>query len=236
MSAKPLLYHAAEISARRMANVLGLSHCPIVWAANPYYEAKISGQRRRTAKGQTDLTYPLAWAKITNIREPEAPTAGRNKEANHPVYGAASASGSRTAMRLTTVEVTMTVEYVTNDPLQLIGIINDLVMRKVLYEQKDKSLSFRLTSKEPAISIANTLYLTNTDYEIEEQEYAEDVPTEYSIRIGLTLRTKAHSRDTDGNIKVALIETLDGVNSRGGIVSTLQGSPSEVISFDVEEM
>lgn len=224
---KSLQEFALETFAQRFANMLGVDNIPIVWNANPKRTPQESGNKP---------TYPIMYLNVGTVaRNEHIPF---KRMSNVFQLGYVAGDGTRKAIKLTPIQVTLRFFLKTDDYRQAFNWATDLVINSNTHEDNSQ-LSFELRSPElgDKFVIPNQAMITSSEYPITEVEYSEDV-MEYSIDGDLILYTRA----SQGKFIASLIPTYgllpqvdpeNAIQNVDGSTSALSKDPSTNRHFPI---
>lgn len=190
---------ALEQAKNVLAELLDINHesASIVWNVNAF-------KRLQSNKPAKDKSYPFLIMRVQRVARNEA--FPFKKTLKHYEHGAVTAEGNtRPAIKLLPVTYGLSFKIVTDDPQQAFYWANRLLLIREEPTLFSK-LAFTLSSKKyPTLRIPTQLIITSEDYQIQEVEYDEGVPMEYSIEGELLLNTRNGLNATE----VDLIATFD---------------------------
>ena len=192
---KSLQELALETLAKRFAELLGVDSIPIVWNAN----------HKRVMKETSNVptSYPIMYLNVTNVaRNEHFPF---KRLTNTDQLGYVSGDGTRKAIRLTPIQVTLRFFLKTDDYRQALDWATQLVIASNEHES-NAVLAFTLSSSDlgDKFKHPNHAILTTADYPINEVEFTEAEVMEYSIDGEMMFYTRA----SRGKLEAKLIATF----------------------------
>lgn len=182
-----------EALAQRFATLLGVDNIPIIWNANP----------KRTPKESGNVSnYPILYMNVVSVARNEHTPYKR--VANTFQLGYVSGDGTRKAIQLTPIQVSLRFFLKTDNHRQALNWSTDLIVDANTHSA-NAQLSFVIRSdalgKEFALS--NQAIITSSEYPITEVEQSEEV-MEYSIEGEIMFYTRA----SKGKLEAQLIPTF----------------------------
>lgn len=190
---KSLQELALETLAERFAGLLGVDNIPIVWNANP--------KRTPQETSNVPTSYPIMYLNVVSVaRNEHFPF---KRVTNTDQLGYTAGDGTRKAIRLTPIQVSLRFFLKTDDYRQAMAWASDLVIAANEHES-NAHLAFTLSSSELGDRFKHPSHaiITSSEYPITEVEYTEDV-MEYSIEGEMMFYTRA----SRGKLEAKLIAT-----------------------------
>lgn len=178
--------------AQRFAQLLGVDNIPIIWNANPKRTPQETGNKP---------SYPIMYLNVGSVaRNEHVPF---KRQSNVYQLGYVSGDGTRKAIKLTPVQITLRFLLKTDNYRQAFNWATDLIIDANTHEA-NALLSFVLRSDVlgEKFALPTQGLITSSEYPITEVEYTEDV-MEYSIEGDIMLYTRA----SKGVLEAALVST-----------------------------